>query len=372
MFNQHLHIISFDVPYPANYGGIIDVFYKAKALSDYGVKIHLHCFQYGREQSPFLESIFYSVDYYKRDISKKNLFKRYPYIVETRHSEELVARLLEDDFPILMEGMHTSLLLLEKRLEGRKMLVRTHNVEHDYYLNLSKAESDPFKKYYYYTEAGKLKKYEKLLSKASGLIAISPNDYRYFSKRFSRVFYVPAFHPFTKSDSLTGKGNYVLYHGNLSVAENENVVRFLVRNVFSTLDYPVIIAGLNPSRALQKLTAALPHVTLIANPDDRHLKKLIQEAHVNILITGQATGMKLKLLNSMFNGRFCLINNKMKTGSPLDDYCAIANDANGIKKKIRELMEQPFTLAMKEAREDALFALYNNGDHVMKLLEIIA
>ena len=43
-----LHIISFDVPYPPDYGGAIDVFYKLKALNQEGVKIHLHCFEYGR------------------------------------------------------------------------------------------------------------------------------------------------------------------------------------------------------------------------------------------------------------------------------------------------------------------------------------
>ena len=59
MPDLHLHIISFDIPWPANYGGVIDVFYKAKALSEKGVKVHLHCFQYGRKPNPFLENMFH-------------------------------------------------------------------------------------------------------------------------------------------------------------------------------------------------------------------------------------------------------------------------------------------------------------------------
>ena len=54
MQNKHLHIISFDVPYPANYGGVIDVFYKIKALHAKCVKIHLHCFEYGRAEARVL------------------------------------------------------------------------------------------------------------------------------------------------------------------------------------------------------------------------------------------------------------------------------------------------------------------------------
>ncbi|MCX6283192.1 MAG: mannosyltransferase, partial [Bacteroidetes bacterium] len=42
---QHLHIVSFDIPYPPDYGGVIDVYYKIKTLSEAGVKIHLHCFE---------------------------------------------------------------------------------------------------------------------------------------------------------------------------------------------------------------------------------------------------------------------------------------------------------------------------------------
>ena len=31
---KEIHIITFDIPYPANYGGVIDVFYKIKALKE--------------------------------------------------------------------------------------------------------------------------------------------------------------------------------------------------------------------------------------------------------------------------------------------------------------------------------------------------
>lgn len=372
MSDQHLHIISFNIPYPANYGGVIDVFYKAKELTEAGIKVHLHCFEYGRKRSHELEQLFYSVNYYRRNISKKYLFKRYPYIIETRHSEKLLNNLLKDDYPILMEGIHTSILLQEKKLKNRIKLVRTHNIEHDYYRNLSKAETDPFKKYYFYTEAGKLKKFEKVLAKADHLVAISQKDYQYFSRKFERVSYIPAFHPYQKVESHTGKGKYVLYHGNLSVPENSNVVRFLLTEVFQDLHFPVIIAGLNPSHTLKRMVENHTHVKLIANPDDNQLKELINKAQVNISITGQATGMKLKLLNTLYNGRFCVVNNKMLNGNGLDSLCEIANDAPSIKKQIIKLMESEFTLEMKAERETALSKLYNNGNNVSRLIELIS
>ena len=48
---MHLHIVTFNVPWPADYGGVIDVYYRVKALSEMGVRVHLHCYTYGREEA---------------------------------------------------------------------------------------------------------------------------------------------------------------------------------------------------------------------------------------------------------------------------------------------------------------------------------
>lgn len=65
-FDKHLHLVSFDIPYPTNYGGVIDVFFKIKELYKAGIKVHLHSFEYGREHAEELEKWCYSVDYYPR------------------------------------------------------------------------------------------------------------------------------------------------------------------------------------------------------------------------------------------------------------------------------------------------------------------
>ena len=62
-----LNIVSFDIPYPANYGGVIDVFHKLRWLHKKGIEIHLHCFEYGRAHSQELEKICKTVHYYKRN-----------------------------------------------------------------------------------------------------------------------------------------------------------------------------------------------------------------------------------------------------------------------------------------------------------------
>jgi len=371
MSDIHLHIVSFDVPYPANYGGVIDVFYKAKALTEHGVKVHLHCFEYGRKKAPELEKLFYKVYYYKRDVSKKHLFKSNPYIIETRISEHLVQNLLHDDYPILMEGLHTTALLRERRLRNRKRIVRTHNIEHEYYSHLSRVETDLFKKYYFFNEAAKLKKYESVLTKADLLLAISRTDYAYFSAKYKPVVFMPAFHPYSAVRSLTGKGKYVLYHGNLSVPENINAVTTLLKEVFKGTKIHFKIAGLNPPRSLSNLVAANPFVEMTANPDDKLLNRLISHAHVNIFFTDQATGLKLKLLNALYNGRFVLTNDKMLSGSNLDKVCVMADSVSEMKQQLTALMKKDFTPTMKVERQAHLQSIYMNGNNVERLIELI-
>ncbi len=370
--NKHIHIVSFDVPFPANYGGVIDVFYKIRAMWQKGVRIHLHCFEYGRKPASELDELCHSVTYYSRDISKKHFFKSLPYIVSSRTSEELVINLLKDDYPILLEGLHTCQLLTEPRLQNRKITVRTHNIEHEYYLNLAKAETAFFKKYYFYNEAGKLKKYEEVLENAYQLVAISKNDERYFAAHYPRVDFIPAFHPHKSVQISPGKGTYALYHGNLSVAENDNAVKYLINNVFKDSPYPLKVAGLNPRGQLRTLIESVPNIELIENPTDEELFGLIHNAQVNVSITFQATGLKLKLLNTLYNGRFCLVNREMLSGSALDELCVVANDAASLKKKLKELWKKTFTRKDIEFRAQKLAVLYNNGHNVEKLINLIS
>ena len=135
---RKLHIVSFDVPYPADYGGVIDVFYKIKALHKAGVEITLHCFEYGRGKPPELEKYANTVFYYKRKKSIFDFLKKDPFIVVTRSNKSLLENLLLDDAPILFEGLHTTYFLNSNPLANRIKMVRTHNIEHNYYNGLAK------------------------------------------------------------------------------------------------------------------------------------------------------------------------------------------------------------------------------------------
>ena len=370
MSENHLHIIAFDVPYPANYGGVIDVFYRVKALSEAGIKVHLHCFEYGRGEQEILKRC-HEVKYYKRDTSFGKQLSLMPFIVNSRRSEALMQDLLKDDYPILCEGLHTTAVLLDKRFKNRKIYVRAHNVEHDYYKGLGDAEQWCGKKLFYHIEAWKLKRYEPILRKSAGIFAISQQDADYFSQKYGKVTLVPGFNSVDSVCSETGRGEYVLYHGNLSVKENETAAKWLIEHVFSELDLHCIVSGLNPSDKLKKLADKYSNVTLVANPDDAEMIDLLRQAQVNILVTNQPTGLKLKLLNALYNGRFCLVNSDMVKGTSLEGLCVVADEPEQMIAEIKRLMEEDFTDEDIDERDEQMRQLYDNESNAQKIIEKI-
>ena len=369
MQDKHLHIISFDIPYPPDYGGVVDVFYKIKALSSLDIKIHLHCFEYGRKHAAVLNELCFSVNYYQRKTTKLKLLSKLPYIVSSRESEPLIVNLLKDDYPILMEGLHTTLYINDERLRGRKIIVRNHNIEHDYYRHLAASELNPFRKWFFKTESEKLLMYEKILSNASSVASISPADHQYINKNYGNSFYLPAFHPNEKINCLIGKGDYALYHGNLRVAENNQAALFLVKEVFNQLNYRLVIAGNNPSKELLKAVKNNSAVELKTNLSAEELQELIKQAHINVLPAFQSTGIKLKLINALFNGRFCVVNTMMVENTGLKHLCFIASTSEEWVIAISQMMRQEFSAQMIKEREDLLLMIFNNKINARKLIE---
>jgi hypothetical protein len=367
---KHLHIISFDVPYPANYGGVIDVYYKLKALHNEGIKIHLHCFEYGRAEALTLESMCEKVYYYKRNMSKQLLFNALPFVVVTRSSDKLIENLLRDKHPILFEGLHSCFHLNDERLVNRIKIVRTHNIEHDYYKNLENVEKSFFRKVYFRMEAKKLERFEKVLSKADHIAAISVSDTKQLSERYNNVHHITAFHPNEEVKIKEGSGTFCLYHGNLEVGENNEAALFLVNQVFSQIRIPLIIAGRKPSQDLINAASLYRHIEIKANINTNEIDELIKDAQINVLPTFQATGIKLKLLAALFNGRHCVVNSPMVVNTGLEGLCSIKDNAEEMADEIKKLFEQPFDMSEKQKRENILLENFSNGKNVKKLVAL--
>lgn len=364
---KHLHIVSFNVPYPPDYGGVIDVFYKIKALQQLGIKIHLHCFTYGREESPELNQICETVHYYPRKKFYQAIYSSVPYIVGSRKSDELLSNLSADDYPVLFEGLHTCFYLNHPELKNKVKGVRMHNVEWDYYRSLKESERNYLIKFYFYYESKKLKRFEDELKYADKIFAISKSDFEYLRLSYENIFYISAFHNNETVTSQPGRGDYILYQGNLSVAENNQAAMFIARKIAEGTPHRFIIAGKQPTSSLKKEIKKIANVELIENLSFEQMAGLMAGAHINLLFTFQSTGIKLKLLNSLYRGRFVLVNHKMVNNTGLEKLCIIEDNPNATKRILADLMQMDFTPQDIDKRIRLLEKDFGNKTHAEKI-----
>lgn len=370
-----LHIVSFDIPYPANYGGVIVIFNQIKALHALGVKVILHCYQYGdRTPQPELANYCHEVYYYKRSRSLIWQLSLFPFIMQTRMSRSLVKRLKKDNHPILFEGMHTAGLVWKKSLRHRQKLVRMHNVEWQYYEHLWQLTSSllPLEKFYYFLESIKLQRTEPyVLLHADEIIAISTNDQAYFKQHKANTHHIPAFHPNSFVESQLGRGEYVLFHGKLSVPDNEKAALWLIEEVVAGMEVPFVIAGMEPTQRLKDAVRPHDHIRLVENPSEQEMNDLIRNAHINLLMSFQNSGIKLKLVNALFRGRFCIVNDMMVSGTGLEKLCFVRNSAATIRQTIEALLNAPFEQSRIDERRAHMETEYSNLENAKKLLNII-
>jgi hypothetical protein len=366
-----LHIISLNIPYPPDYGGMIDTFYRIRELHELGVRIHLHCFEYGRQHSKELESLCETTCYYPRTSGLLNHLSEIPYIVKSRKSKILLKNLVTDDYPILFDGLHSTFYLGHHALSSRRKLVRLHNIEHKYYKNLADNEQNLLKKVYFLLESVKLKRYEKVLKYADFILPISDRDQNYFENKYHNSFFIAPFHPFSGFKGLPGTGDYLIYHGDLSVNENSSMADSLISNVFSKIPYPCIIAGKNPPEFIKKHASQHTNIKVISNPDNDQMERLIINAQINILPALSDNGFKLKLLMALFAGRHCLVNSAAGANTSIRSLCHVADYDAEIVKEVHLLMKQPFTDGMILERHRVLSEKFNLQDNAKKLIELV-
>ena len=371
--DKYLNVIALNIPYPANYGGVIDIYYKLVALHQNGVRIVLHCFEYERPHAPELEEVCLKVYYYKRHTGLLRNLSLLPYNVYSRKDPALLKNLLSNDYPILFEGLHSCYYLNHPKLRHRFKIVRMCNIEHDYYRYLAESEFNAIRRLFFRIEAFRFERYLPVIRHANLVLAVSLSDTHYLKQAFPkvRIEFMPCFHANERITALPGQSDYILYHGKLSVVENERAVRYLVEHVFSQLPYRCVIAGMDPSPALRKAIAPYANISLVANPDQATMDQLIHKAQIHVLITFQPTGLKLKLLNSLFAGRHILVNRAMLAGSGLDALCRIADTPEEMIAACHQLMQQPIDAQSLRQRELGLLPAFSNKAQGLRLKEFL-
>lgn len=371
---KYLHIVCLDVPWPADYGGAIDMMNRIMMLKKLDIGIHLHYFSYNERGTPNeLNQFCESINVYERETGRKGFSLNTPYIISSRCNKQLAANLQKDNYPILLEGIHCTGILEGLDTSARKIVVRMHNEESVYYKELARSATGMLKKLYFYNESRLLKKYNEKLPDDCLYACVSENDIRVLKDQYSlsKVEFLPTFPAWQKVTGEEGVGSLCLYHGNLSVPENEEAALWLISKVFTKIRVPFVVAGKKPSKRLLQMGHLCQHTCLVADPTETEMNDLIRKAHINVLpcFNKNITGIRLKLLHALYQGRHCVVNDPMVAGTGLEPTCHIAADANAFASIIAQLYHQPFAEEEIRLRKRLLYGVYDNEKNTRQLIQ---
>ncbi len=321
MSQQRIHIVAFDIPSPPDYGGIIDVYYRAKALKDAGYYVIMHCFEYGRGRNNPTHEIAHEVFYYDRPKRLIDAFSSLPFIVKSRNNPELLKRLQQDNDPVLLEGQHCTGFYKELSAGGRKVAIRMHNVEWHYYDLLSKREPKLSRKIFFRREAKKLMHHEPALFGAT-LFCVTAADTEYYQKLGMHPMLTPSLYKDDVQPYLENAG-FVLFQGNLTISENvEAVLAILKEWDRKPFALPLVIAGKDPDAGLRQEVESRG-AKLIANPSNEEMNNLLQSANVHLLISFQPAGLKLKVLMALNSQKPCVATPEILFGTEFPQFCTM-------------------------------------------------
>jgi hypothetical protein len=236
---------------------------------------------------------------------------------------------------------------------------------------LSKQSKLP-KKLLHKEEAKRLKRFQPSLKHAQTLLPICSHYGVYFKERFPDLDQktITAFHGNQLQQFDSELGTFALFHGSLDVIENEKAALFLINEVFENIDYSLIIAGKKPSKLLLEAAQNNSNTTLISNPDHTQLEQLIVDAQMHLMVSTQASGLKLKLLKALFKGKHVIVNDLMLTEKGLELAVERANTVAEWREVIELLQSKPFTPRDQEKRK-IIIDCYDDQTTVSKLIETL-
>jgi hypothetical protein len=111
----------------------------------------------------------------------------------------------------------------------------------------------------------------------------------------------------------------------------------------------------------------LPHVTLLSGISSDEILQKVKQAQVNLLVTFQSTGIKLKLLNALHKGRFCVANPAMVHETGLEPLCSVAGDAAGLAAAVKDCWDKDFSQDSILNRQNLLEQYFSNSKGAERL-----
>jgi len=324
---MNILILTNKLPYPSRDGGSIATLNMITGLRDAGNRIT--CLAMNTVKHPFpvdqiphelSESVrFLGVDCDSSirplHLGLNLLFSRDPYIAERFNIKAfrnaLTALLQTEPFDIIqLEGPYPGQYLdIIRKESNARVSLRAHNVEHLIWERKALHEKSPFKKWYLYDMAKRLKQFElRVAFQTDLMVPISKPDEAYFRQLGLNkpMLTTPTGltiedYPLTKLPSEAS----IFFIGALDWLPNQEGLTWFIRNVFGLLlmELPKLkfhVAGRNAPAQFER---SLKHPNIWYHGEVENAVNFMQSHRVMVapLLTG--SGLRIKILEGMALGR---------------------------------------------------------------------
>lgn len=310
--------LTYDFPFPLNSGGKIRAYHFIKNLAKKH-QITLFSFFRREEQKKYLSELkplcqkivlFNRIKAFSQSHLLKSIIPSQPFPIALYHSLQLKKALIKEvqsqKYDLVhFESFYTS-LYLNKEFKIPQVL-GTENIEWLIYREFSQKQKFPLFKALMNLETFRIKWYEeKSWTKADLCLAVSLENAAAIEKITRRPCPVIPngvdlsffnFHP-PRQEAKT-----LLFVGNFSYIQNQDAVRFLVKDIFplikkSTPQVRLVIVGRQPTKEIKKY--AREDIKILENITD--IRQAYQQADLLLAPIRAGSGTKFKIIEALASG----------------------------------------------------------------------
>lgn len=311
-------IVDEEVPYPPNTGKRLRTYNIIKRLQERHQITYL-CYGDGGEIPPDCPNVRFvtlhspiipqsGVPFYGALL--KNLFSRYPYVVDRHYSEIMSRRATslagKDRFDLVHCEWTPYTENILPLLHCMPSVLSAHNVEAQIWERYFLSEQNPLKKAYIHIQWRKLFKYEKVACKRySQVTAVSATDKGIFEqaygcKNITVVSNGVDAKYFAPMDSPR-KHHGMVFTGSMDWRPNQDGIQYFLRDIYPLIKQKipratVTVVGRKPPQWLVDLAGAIPGVIVTGTVDD--VRPFIAENALYIVPLRIGGGSRLKILEA--------------------------------------------------------------------------
>jgi len=322
-----------DVPFHKQYGGSADISARIEYAAQCGHKIHLISFAkepVDQHVHKNIEKFCSSVNIIQRPSNYLRILNpTIPYSASTRYSKALpyivdsTAKRFGIDVACL-ESIHVGEIATILKKREIPIVLRLHNIESQYFLELGKSHKSYLLRLAYMWEAMKLIKYEKsIYSKSLKILCVSCHEAEQLKHQYPNLYikWLPI--PIkldSCADEPCSSGPIIAFSGSMYLPNNVEAVEWFANEVFprilrSVPEAEFWIIGREPSKDVREL-GLRKNIRVTGEVPNSHC--LLSKARVVIVPIFHGAGVKIKILEAIGLGKLVIATPEAIVGTSLE------------------------------------------------------